>query len=163
MYICMDIVHMHIFPGFPCAESAYISESGTIWSLTSGASSSVVYRKKLSMSGPAPPMLHAFEKLISPRLWIRFLYGLHRGIGPFKLPWSQWNLAHLRVALESSACRVKGVKIGCWAITHGTELVYQSTILLSFKKKWAPIFAYPLGVECSNECNVGIHKSARGL
>ena len=57
--------------------------------LTSEASSSFVYQTNLSMSGPAQPGPvhgHAFDRLISPRLWIRVPCGLHRGIGPFKLP-----------------------------------------------------------------------------
>ena len=35
---------------------------------------------------PGPARGDAFERLISPRLWIRFPYGLEKGIGPFKLP-----------------------------------------------------------------------------
>ena len=69
----------------------YVSGSRKITKtlLTREESSSVVYRKNLSMSGPirpGPTHADAFERLISPRLWIRFPCDLHRGIDPFKLP-----------------------------------------------------------------------------
>ena len=77
-----------------------------------------VYRKNLSMRGPIrpgqPDLAHAdaFQRLISPRLWIRFPYGLHTG--RFKPDhsriWLIWG-----VTLAGSACRVKDVKIGRYA------------------------------------------------
>ena len=51
-------------------------------------------------------------------MYIRFSCGLHRGIGPFKPPWSQLDLTCLGVSLADSACRLKGGKIGLEAITH---------------------------------------------
>ena len=38
-----------------------------------------------SPAQPSPAHADAFEMLISPRLWIRFPYGLQGGMGPFKL------------------------------------------------------------------------------
>ena len=54
--------------------------------LTSEASSSLVYRKNLGMSGPARLMATLLRCSYLPRLWIRFPCHHHRGIGSFKLP-----------------------------------------------------------------------------
>ena len=50
--------------------------------------------EKSEYERPSPAHADAFERLISPRLLIRFPYGLQAGIDPFKLPWSQSDLAH---------------------------------------------------------------------
>ena len=106
-----------------CSRSPEILERHTYiltckrrYLLTSEAIPSVVYQKNLSISGPAHA--DAFERLISLVLCIRFPYGLHRGIGPFKTPLSQSDLAYLGVTLAGSVCLVKEVKIGRYALTQ---------------------------------------------
>ena len=59
-----------------------------------------------------------FEKLISAKLYVRFTLGLHRMVGLFNKSCLHLHLAHLGVTLAGSACRVKGVKIGLWALTQ---------------------------------------------
>ena len=44
---------------------------------------------------PDPAHADFFERLIFPRPWVRFPCGLHGGVGPFKLPRSQSDVAHL--------------------------------------------------------------------
>ena len=65
------------------------------------------------MSGLPAGRGNGFEKLMSGRLCVRFILGLHRVTGFFNRSCLQPDLARLGVALAGSACRVSGVnKIG---------------------------------------------------
>ena len=77
--MCLTIMHARKTP----TNHAFLINERV--SAASGARSSVVWWKNLSLRGPTRPH-SAFGELISPRLCIRFPGSTQRGMGPFKLP-----------------------------------------------------------------------------